>query len=334
MPIQVVMSDTGSSAELKLTEATRLALEPNQVRIRTRASAINYLDLMIRQGELPESAMPTLPHVLGVEGSGVVTETGSSVTQLKSGDRVIWMGHIGTGGYAEEVCVDSRYICPVPDSVDLIQAGAIPVNATTAWHMLVNLAQVKVGQTVLIHGGSGGVGSLAIQLAKHLGLTVITTASAKKLDFCRTLGAELALDYRSDDLVNEILSFTDGIGVQVSLNSVAGESLVSDMSVLADHGTVIIYGFLGGPPTQNLSELLVPYFNKSVGIRVSDIYTYYNSQPEAFRADLQHLIGLLAEGTIATQIHEKFPLSEAARAHELMELGSVKGKLMLVSEEA
>lgn len=305
---------------------------PGQVVIRNRATAVNFIDTIIRRGEMPAGAMPSLPHVPGVEGAGVVEAVGEGVERHRPGDRVCWMGAIGAGGYGTHSVVAAPYVARLAPSVELEAAAAIPVNAMTAWHMLVNLGRVEPGQSVLVHAAGGGVGTMAIQLARHLGLTVVGTASSEKLGHVREQGAHLALDYRSDDLAAALLDFMDGRGVDLTLNPVGGATLAADLDLLAPFGTAVIFGFLGGAPAGTVAETLVRHFGKSVAVRVSDIYTYFNVGPEAFGRDLARLLALHGEGILRPHIHARMPLTRAAEAHRLLEAGTVTGKLVLAIE--
>jgi len=297
--------------------------------VRNRAAAVNFIDTIIRRGEMPAGAMPGFPHVPGVEGAGVVVAVGEGVARVRPGDRVAWMGPIGVGGYGTHSVVAEPYLAALADRVDFDEAAALSVNAVTAWHMLVNLGRVESGQTVLVRAAGGGVGTMAVQLARHLGLTVIGCAAADKLDHVRAQGAALALDRRSGNLVAETMAFTGGRGVDLTLNPVSGSTLRTDLEVLAPFGTAIVFGFLAGQPGRSLADTLANHFDRSIGVRMSDIYTYFHRAPQSFGADLARVHDLHAQGVLRPRIQARLPLDRAGEAHRLLEAGTVAGKLVL-----
>ena len=299
-----------------------------EILIRNHAGAVNFIDTIIRRGDMPAGMMPKLPHVLGVEGAGVVEALGKQVEGLAIGDRVAWMGPIGVGGYGSHCVIATPYVTRIAEDIDFATAAALPVNALTAWHMLINLGRAKAGDTVLVHAAAGGVGTMILHIAKHLGLISIASVSTDKQDYARTQGADYVIDYRTEDVPQRVLELTHGRGVDLTLNPIAGETLISDLESLAPLGTAVLFGFLGGPPTGSFAEDLAKHFQKSVAVRVSDIYTYFNARPAAFHADMTTVFDLLAQGVLHPQI-TKLALEQAAEAHRRLEAGEVTGKLVL-----
>lgn len=217
---------------------------PRQVLVRMVAAGVNHADERTRAGEFKAVFPLTLPQAMGGELSGEVVAVGEQVTEVTVGDEVYaYTGVIAMGTFAEVVAVDVDALAPKPASTDLVEAASLPVVALTAWQALVEMGHLQRGQRVLVHGGSGGVGSVAIQLAKHLGATVVTTASAGNADFVRELGADEVIDYRTEDFVARLA----GKPVDLVLDTQGGDTTTKSLQVLRPGGTVI--GIAGTRPT-------------------------------------------------------------------------------------
>jgi NADPH:quinone reductase len=299
-----------------------------QVLIRNASAGVNYIDLLIRQGLLPAEATP-LPHVLGVEGAGVIEDVGPEVDDLRIGDRVMWLGNLGAGGYGPYTAIDATYVAKIADNVSFEIAAAAPVAYATARNVIFSYCAADPGAWVLVHSAAGGVGVAALHVARNAGLRTIALASSGKLNLVRSQGATIAIDRRSPDLVDRILDATGGTGVALSLNSVGGPTILQDLKVLSDFGQIISFGHLGGAPEGTASDLLSPYFAKSIGIRVSDLYTFWRSRKSAFRAMLLQIATDLESGSITPQVHAVSPIAEALIAHETLRSGRAMGKLVL-----
>ena len=312
-----------------LTNAARDIPTPGtgDILIRNHAGAVNFIDTIIRRGEMPEGMMPDLPHVPGVEGAGVIEALGESVEGFAVGDRVAWMGPIGAGGYGTHSVIGAAYVTKIAN-IPFDLAASMPVNAMTAYHMLVNLGGATAGKTVLVHAAAGGVGTMIQHIAKHLGMIVIASVSTDKVSYTRDQGADHVIDYRKEDVTARVMEITEGRGVDLTLNPISGETLKSDLDMLAPLGTVVIFGFLAGPPAGTFGEDLARHFQKSVAVRVSDIYTYFVNRPEAFSADLAAVFDLLEQGVLRPQI-TTLPITDAAEAHRRLEAGETTGKLVL-----
>ncbi|MEM9626165.1 MAG: zinc-binding dehydrogenase [Pseudomonadota bacterium] len=328
MPYAMMIPHTGGPEVLE--RQTKAVSEPGtaDVLVRNHATAVNFIDTIIRRGEMPDGMMPELPHIPGVEGAGVVEAVGAEVTTLKPGDRVAWMGPIGASGYGSHAVIGQSYVTGLADDVDFEMAAALPVNAMTAWHMVVNLGRIEAGSTVLVHAAAGGVGTMILQIARYLGVETMASVSTDKRAYALEQGADHAIDYRREDVAAHVLELTDGRGVDLTLNPISGETLKADLEVLSPFGTAVVFGFLAGPPAGTFAEDLAKHFQKSIAIRISDIYTYFGNRPEAFQNDLAKVFGLLKEGALRPRI-DVLPLDQAAEAHRRLEAGEVMGKLVL-----
>ncbi|NOC83562.1 zinc-binding dehydrogenase [Ruegeria sp. HKCCD6428] len=204
--------------------------------------------------------MPDLPHVPGVEGAGIVEALGEGAEGFCVGDRVAWIGPIGAGGYGTHSVIAAPYVTRLAESVDFETAAAIPVNGMTAYHMLVNLGGAMAGKSVLVHAAAGGVGTMALQIAKHLGMTVIASTSTDKVGYAKDQGADHVIDYRTENVTERVMEITGGCGVDLTLNPISGESLKSDLDVLAPLGTAVLFGFVAGPPAGSFATDLAKHF--------------------------------------------------------------------------
>jgi NADPH2:quinone reductase len=328
MSYAIEITRTGGPEVLREADIAGAVPGSGEVLIRNQAGAVNFIDTIIRRGEMPEGMMPALPVVPGVEGAGIVEAIGDDVDGIAVGDRVAWMGPIGAGGYGTHSVIGAAYVTRISDEISFDIAASIPVNAMTAYHMLVNLGRASSGETVLVHAAAGGVGTMALQIAKHLGLTVIASVSTDKMDYALQQGADHVIDYRKEDVTERVMDLAGGRGVDLTLNPISGETLKSDLDALAPLGTAILFGFLAGPPAGSFTEDLAKHFQKSVAVRVSDIYTYFAQHPKAFKADMATVFDLLKQGVLYPQI-TTLPIAEAAEAHRRLEAGETTGKLVL-----
>jgi NADPH2:quinone reductase len=321
----VQIKKTGSWDVLKYNEVETPAPGPDQVRVKTASISVNFADIMLRKGSYLEK--PPFPATPGLECSGTIDAIGENVKGLKAGQRVIVFG---PKCYAEYVLAETDQVVPIPDGVDLDDAATLTVNYLTAYHMLHSMAGIQKGQIVLVYAASGGVGTAVIQLSKPGCFTVIgLTSTDEKSAFAQDQGADYIINYKREDVVARVKEITRDTGVDLILNSVAGNTFARDFEGLAPLGQIIWFGFAAGAPEKNLTDLLQSGFRKSLGIRTFVIYTIAQMHPDHMRQSYDVLFQYLKEGIVKPYIHERIPLADAARAHRLLESGSVTGKLIL-----
>ncbi|MET8810525.1 NADP-dependent oxidoreductase [Streptomyces sp. NPDC004549] len=305
----ISQDEYGTPEVLKETELPRPEPGPSEILVSVRAAGLNPTDWKHRAHRV---FLDRLPLVLGWDVSGVVEAVGYGVTLFKPGDEVFGMlpyPH-GVGAHAEYVTGPARAFTHKPASIDHVQAGALPLAALTAWQALVDTARVQPGQRVLVHAAAGGVGHLAVQIAKSLGAYVIGTASAPKHEFLRSLGADEVIDYRSVD-------FRDAVrDVDVVLDPLSGDTRVRSLDVLRPGG-VLVSLLPGADPEEGAKA-------EARGVRVETLLV------EADQAGMKALAELAASGALRAHIEEVFPLPEAAKAHALGETDRTTGKIVLV----
>ncbi len=302
---------------------------PTDVLVRLKAAGVNPVDTKIRaRGPLRPSSSPT---VLGCDGAGVVEAVGEAVTRFTPGD-AIWFcfGGLGgpTGNYAEYILVDESVAQPMPKSLDFVHAAAAPLVLITAWEALYDRARLKAGQSVLIHGGAGGVGHVAIQLARHTGARVATTVSGpEKAAYVHALGAECAINYRDEDLTEVIMDWTEGKGVDVALDTVGPEVFRRTIPAMSVYGDLV--SILDPGPGLDLKEAR----NRNLRIGLELMLTpQLRGMADALAAQgsiLRSCGDLFDQGALELYVAGTFPLSAAAEAHRRLESGGAKGKLVL-----
>jgi putative PIG3 family NAD(P)H quinone oxidoreductase len=298
--------------------------EPGEVVLDVAATAVNRADVLQREGRYPPPA--GAPPYLGLECSGTVQALGSGVTGWRIGDEVCAL--LGGGGYAERVAVPAGALLPVPEGVDLVTAATLPEAACTVWSNLVMVAGLAPGQTVLLHGGSSGIGTMAIQVARARGARVaVTASSAQKLAACSDLGAQILINYREEDFVAALQEQTGGRGADVVLDVVGGAYLGRNVDVLAVDGTLVVIGMQGGSRGElNLGQLLAKRA-RVVGTTLRGRPAEQKSQIVAEVRD--QVWPMLADGRVRPVVHDVMPISDVAAAHELLESSRHIGKIAL-----
>lgn len=307
----VVLTRFGDSAAFELREVPVPTVGPRQVRVRVHATALNPLDYQIRRGDYADYV--PLPAIIGHDISGVVEQAGSDVTEFAVGDEVYYTPQIfgKAGSYAEQHVADITLVGRKPKNLTHLEAASLTLVGGTVWEALVTRAQLGVGETVLIHGGAGGVGSIAIQIAKAIGARVIATASAHNIAFVRELGADDVIDYVSNDYVDAVSKLTGAKGVNAVFDTIGGDTLTKSPLVLADYGRVVSIVDIKKP--QNLVEA----WGKNAAYHF--VFTRQN------RGKLDALTNLIERGLVRPIIGAVLPLARMAEAHELLENGSSRG---------
>lgn len=322
----VTISTFGGPDVLGFSNVPDPVVDSDSVGIQVEAAGVNRADILQRQGNYPPPAGEV--KWPGLECAGIITDVGANVTDFRPGDRV--MALLAGGGYAEKVAVPARQVMPVPENLSLIEAAAIPEALATAWANLVMAGKLTAGNSVLILGGSGGVGSLAIQLASNLGATVLTTAgSADRVARCRELGAHHAFDHREVNIVDAVKAATDGRGVDVILDVLGGGGLNDNVRMLATGGRVVIIG------TQQGRHGELDVF-RLMSRRASITGTTLRSRPSEEKGQIiaeasACTLPWYESGKMKPVVHETFHMEQAGDAHRALDSGAVFGKVILTN---
>lgn len=319
----ITVTEPGGPEVLQFTEVNTPTPKAGEVLVRTVAAGVNRADLLQRQGHYPPPAGIT--DVIGLEASGVVAEVGDGVTQWQVGDQVVAL--LAGGGYAEYLVAPAGQLVRPPLGVDMVTAATLIEVAATVRSNMAHVG-LKSGETLLIHGGAGGIGQFAIQYAKALGCRVAVTAgSAEKLALCRELGADIALDYHDDWLAN-LKRATDGHGADVILDVMGAKYLELNVQALATDGRLCIIGMQGGVKgTLNIGLLLA----KRGTVTATSLRGRPVEQKAEICADVAANVWPLYEsGAIVAASVQQFPMADAAQAHERLESGASSGKIALV----
>jgi NADPH:quinone reductase-like Zn-dependent oxidoreductase len=303
----------GGREVLEFLDLPKPTIKPNEILVRLKAAGVNPVDWKIRKGLLQGRLPHEFPIILGWDGAGVVEEVGSEVKNFKKGDEVFAYARkeiIHDGCYAEYIALEERHLAIKPKNLSFEEAAVIPLSGLTAYQSLFESLQLKKGEAILIHAGAGGVGGYAIQLAKQAGAHVITTASAGKRDYVKELGADEIIDYGRIDFVEAIRAAHPG-GIDAVFDTVGGEVQEKSADVLKKGG--------------RLTSILA--LNEGALRKKGVVPGYVFVRPES---DHLHRLKEMAErGTLKVRIADRFPLNEAAQAHEIIEGGHVLGKIVL-----
>ncbi len=320
----ITASEPGGPDVLRWTEVTDPRPGPGEVLVEVVASAVNRADLLQRQGLYPPP--PGASGILGLECSGRIGELGSEVAGWSVGDEVCAL--LAGGGYAERVAVPAGQLLPVPRGVDVVTAAALPEVTCTVWSNVVMLAGLRAGEVLLVHGGSSGIGTCAIQLAKARGARVVTTAGSEdKLARCRQLGADVAVNYREQDFVEATRAATDGHGADVILDNMGASYLARNVDALAVGGRLVIIGMQGG----TRGELDIA---KLLGKRASVSAASLRARPVEEKAAIvaavrEHVWPLVEAGALRPVVHAVVPITQAADAHRMLDASVHVGKVLL-----
>ncbi len=319
-----VADHAGGPEVLGLRDVPAPELRPGEVLLDVAATAVNRADLLQRQGLYPPP--PGASEIIGLECSATVTSLGEGVTGWSVGDEVCAL--LAGGGYAEEVAVPAGQLMPVPDGIDLVTAAALPEVACTVWSNVFMVAGLQPGEHFLVHGGAGGIGTMAIQLAHALGARVYTTAgSAEKRTMCAELGADVTIDYREQDFVAVVRAESDGHGADVVLDNMGAKYLGRNVEVLAEQGRLVVIGMQGG--TKGELDLGVLLRKRGAVIATALRSRSVEEKAAICAAVAEHVWPLVSEGKVRPIVHATLPLAEAGKAHALLESGEVAGKVLL-----
>jgi putative PIG3 family NAD(P)H quinone oxidoreductase len=320
----IVIAEPGGPEVLQWAEVEDPRPGPGEVVIEVTAAGVNRADLMQRQGHYPPPQ--GAPPYLGLECSGTITAVGSEVTAWQPGDRACAL--LAGGGYAERVAVPAGQLLPVPGTTTLAEAAALPETACTVYSNVFMGAHLAAGETLLIHGGGSGIGTIAIQLAKDAGAIVAVTAgSAEKLDACRKLGADITINYREEDFVAKLRDATSGRGADVILDIVGGAYLARNIAALAPDGRIANIGLQQGRKAElDLGALMTK--------RGTIMSTSLRARPTAQKAQIvaavtENVWPLVEAGVIRPVIDRELPMTEAAEAHRIMTASTHLGKILL-----
>ncbi|NCD71404.1 NAD(P)H-quinone oxidoreductase [Mucilaginibacter agri] len=324
----VVITQPGDPKVLQIQERPQPKPAAGEVLIKVSAAGINRPDVFQRKGNYPPPANAP-QDIPGLEVAGIIIELGPNVSRWKKGDRICAL--IVGGGYAEYCIAPEGQCLPVPENLGMVDAASLPETFFTVWSNVFGRGRLKTGQSLLVHGGSSGIGVTAIQIAKTLGCTVYVTAgSDDKCAFCEQLGADKAINYKTQNFKEEIKSLTDGKGVNVILDMIGGNYTPDNLQSLADEGRLVMINTMQGKDVQVDLSLVM---RKRLIITGSML----RSREIEFKAKIaksleEHIWPMLASGQIKPIIYKVFPADEAAKAHALMEDSSHMGKIVLSFE--
>jgi putative PIG3 family NAD(P)H quinone oxidoreductase len=324
--MQAIIQDSeGAPDVLKLADAPMPELQPGEILIRVKAAGVSHADLLQRQGKYPPP--PGASSILGLEVAGTVENSGQGATRFRAGDRVCAVA--AGGGYAEFCAVPEPQVLPIPENWSFLEAATLPENLFTVYDNMVTRGRLKAGETVLIHGGTSGIGSMAIMLARALGATPYATAGTDaKCEAAKAFGAEAAINYRSTDFVESLRQLTGGQGADVIVDLVGGSYLERNVNALALEGRLCLIAVLGG------ATGMLP-IHKLMRTRGSIVASTLRARTPAEKGAVADCLRekvwpmLPAKRFIRPLIDRVFPLAEAAKAHERLESGVHMGKIVL-----
>ncbi|GAA3439630.1 NAD(P)H-quinone oxidoreductase [Kutzneria kofuensis] len=325
----ITIRQPGGPEVLEWAEAPDPTVRPGEVLLDVAATAVNRADLLQRQGFYPPP--PGAPEILGLECSGTVAQVGEGVTSWQVGDQVCAL--LAGGGYAEKVAVPAEQLLPLPKNVSLVEAAGLPEVVCTVWSTVVQTAGLSTGDVLLVHGGAGGIGTCAIQIGKALGVTVAVTAgSDERLALCRELGADITINYKTQDFVEEVRNATDGHGADVVLDNMGASYLARNIDVLAMDGRVVNIGMQGGVKGElNIGALMAKRGGVlSAGLRARPV-TGKGSKADIIADVRERLWPLVESGAVKPIIGRTLPMSQAAEAHRALEASDVFGKVVLTA---
>ncbi len=325
----IIMTDVGGPEVLQLQEVDKPSIQnPTEVLVKLKAASINPIDIKLRSGAYPVNPMPT---ILGCDGAGVIEAIGTNVNNLSVDDEVYFF-HGGLSGipgnYAEYIVLDQRFVAKKPSSINFHEAAAAPLVLLTAWESLFDRTNVTQDSTVLIHAGAGGVGHVAIQLAKSVGAKVATTVSTQsKADFVSKLGADKIIFYKDENFVESILDWTNGEGVDVVMDNVGGALIEQSFAATKVYGDVVT--LLLAPQETDWSVARIRNVRFSQEVMLTPLLLGIEQHQYHQTNIINKCTELFNEQKLKVEIQDVLPLEQAADAHRLIEQGSTSGKIVL-----
>lgn len=299
---------------------------PGEVVIDVKAAGLNFPDVLIIQGKY--QFQPEMPFSPGGECAGVILSVGEGVSRYKVGDKVIAM--TGSGAFRDQVTTSEHAVMPMPEGLDFTQAAGVAMTYFTSYHALKQRANLQPGETLLVLGAAGGVGSTAVELGKHMGAKVIAAASSEeKLAMCRDLGADETINYSEQDLKGAIKELTGGKGVDVVYDPVGGDYAEPALRGMAWNGRYLVIGFASGPIPEPPLNLTLLKGSSIVGVFWG---RFIGEEPEVHQQNIRELWSLFAEGKLKPAINDVFPLEDYEKAYEVMMGRKARGKVILTME--
>ncbi|MED1202226.1 zinc-binding dehydrogenase [Heyndrickxia acidicola] len=319
----LLLENKGKVKEMMVGDIEKPTPKKDEILVKIKATALNPVDYKTGSGGNPNW---TYPHVLGLDSAGIVEETGADVSNIKAGDRVVFHSDLSKkGGFAEYSVTTAHTVSLIPDGISYEEAAALPCAGYTAYQALFHKMHASKGQTILIHAGAGGVGGFAIQLAKHAGLTVLTTASSSNHEFVKSLGADYAIDYHKEDFVEKALEITNGTGVELVLDTVDRDNANKSLKALAFNGQI---AFIAGPPNVNDAiSFAHPLSFHQIGL--GSVHQSNNTREQRKLSEMgNHMLSLLKEGKLNPMVEKIISLEEVPEALAELETRRVKGKIV------
>ncbi|MDQ0200345.1 zinc-binding dehydrogenase [Neobacillus ginsengisoli] len=319
----LLLHDKGQWKEMKVEDVQTPKPGNEELLVEVHAVGLNPVDYKTATGGNPNWSYP---HILGLDVTGVVAETGEGVTQWKKGDRVVYHGNLTKkGGFAEYTVATAHTVSRIPDRVTFEDAAAIPTAGYTAYQSLFRKLPFRQVETILIHGGAGGVGGFGIQLAKYAGKTVISTASSHNHDYVKSLGADYVIDYREEDVIAKVMEITNGRGVDTVVDAVSRQSATDSLNMLAFMGHIV---FIAGAP----DFTIIKPFTKSVSYHEIALGAAHQSGDVKAEKDLaligDEMLALVAQGKVSSMLKEVITLDEIPEALIRLSERHVKGKIV------
>jgi NADPH:quinone reductase len=319
----LLLEDKGKVFEMKVGTVEKPVPGKGEILVQIKATALNPVDYKTGNGGNPNW---TYPHILGLDSAGIVEEVGTDVTNVKVGDRVVYHGDLTKkGGFAEYGVTTAHTVSLIPEGISFEDAAALPTAGYTAYQALFHKMHASRGQTILVHAGAGGVGGFAIQLAQNAGLTVFTTASSANYEYVKGLGAVYAIDYREEDFVEKVMGITNGLGVNLVLDTVGRDNADKSLKALAFNGQI---AFIAGPPNVNdaISFAHPLSFHQ---VALGSVHQSNNIDQQLKLAEMgDHMLSLLQEGKISALVEKIISLEEVPEALADLSTRRVKGKIV------